>query len=99
MTELAGFLKQRDSVSWALLHGTGGKVMLRASHPETLAHQAWFFPQDYYRDAKVVEGQATVRVQDGMVIIAATNGRHLSVELVPSPDAGHSTTPAMEAHR
>jgi len=88
MTELASFLNQRESVRWTLLRTSAGasgnstgKVELRASDPKTLAHQTWIFPQQYYGDARVVEGQATVRVQDGMILIAAGDGRKLIVEL------------------
>lgn len=91
MTELAGFLNQRDTVRWSLLRSfsaiatspsatSGSKVTLQASQPKTLAHQTWVFSQDEYGDARVVEGQATVRVQDGMIFVVAGDSRQLSIE-------------------
>src|SRR5579863_1064623 len=99
MTELAAFLSQRESVRWTLLRNSAGKVVLRASHPKTLAHQTWVFPQESYREAHVVEGQGAVRVQDGMIFIAAADGRQLKVELTPQPDGGKPKTEAVEAKR
>ena len=81
MTELAEFLKQRDSVHWTLIRTSSDKVTLRASHPKTLDHQTWMFPQEYYSDARVEKGKATIRVNDGMVVIVAGDERQLSVEL------------------
>lgn len=98
MTELARFLNERDSVRWTLLHSPG-KVTLRASHPNTLAHETWAFPQEYYGDARVVEGKATVRVEDGMFLVTAGDGRRLGVEFTPRRDPGHSTAETTEAKR
>src|SRR5208282_2999473 len=56
MTELAGFLKHRESVHWTLLREVGDKVTLHASDPKTLVHQTWVFPQDHYDNARVLEG-------------------------------------------
>jgi peptidoglycan/xylan/chitin deacetylase (PgdA/CDA1 family) len=81
MTELAGFLSQRESVRWSLARGRGDSVTLQASHPETLAHQTWVFPQDFYPEAKVLVGRASIRKQDGMILIDVADGRQLTVEL------------------
>jgi len=99
MTELAGFLSQRESVRWTLLRNSAGKVVLRASHPQTLAHQTWVFPQESYREARVVEGQGAVRVQDGMIFVTAADGKQLKVEMTPQPDGGRPKTEAVEAKR
>jgi peptidoglycan/xylan/chitin deacetylase (PgdA/CDA1 family) len=98
MTELAGFLNEREAVQWTLLRNSADRVTLRASHPRTLAHQTWILPQEYYGDARVVKGKATVRVQDGMVLIAAGDGRDLSVELKRG-DPGPSRAATIEAKR
>jgi hypothetical protein len=98
MTELSQFLTQRESVRWTLLQTSSGKAVLRASHPKGLAHETWVFPQQYYRDAKVVDGRATVRVQDGMIFIAADEGRQLQVELSRNSIAPPKTV-AIEARR
>jgi|SRR5579863_1076983 len=99
MTELAGFLNQRNLVRWTLLHESAGKVMLRASHPKTLDHQTWTFPQEYYSGARVVEGKATVRVEDGMVIVDAGEGRQLTAELTLRRDPWRSRAEGLEAKR
>jgi hypothetical protein len=99
MTELAGFLNQRNLVRWTLLHESAGKVILRASHPKTLAHQTWTFPQEYYGDVRVVEGKATVRVEDGMVIVVAGEGRQLTAELTLRRDPWRSRAEGLEAKR
>jgi hypothetical protein len=99
MTELAGFLNQRELVRWILLHDSADKVTLRASHPTTLAHQTWTFPQEHYGDARVVEGKATVRVEDGMVIVEAGDCRQLSAELTLRRDPWRSRAEGLEARR
>jgi peptidoglycan/xylan/chitin deacetylase (PgdA/CDA1 family) len=98
MTELAGFLNQRNAVQWTLLSNADDRVTLRASHPKTLAHQSWIFPQEFYSDPRVVKGTATVRVQDGMILIDAGDDRELSVEL-SRHDQGHPKPEAVEAKR
>lgn len=99
MTELAGFLKHRESVHWTLLHDMAGKVTLHASDPKTLVHQTWVFPQDYYDNARVVEGHATVRMQDGMILVTAGDGRELSVELRVHHVPERSRAETVEAKR
>ncbi len=99
MTELAGFLNQRDRVRWSLLRSSTGKATMHASHPKTLAHQTWVFPQQDYGDARVVEGQAMVRVEDGMIFIAAGDTPQLTVELSPRRDPPASNTETAEAKR
>jgi hypothetical protein len=98
MTELAGFLNQREAVQWTLLRNSADRVTLRASHPKTLAHQSWIFPQEFYSDPRVVKGTATVRVQDGVILIDAGDSRELSVEL-SRRDLGHPKPEAFEAKR
>jgi hypothetical protein len=99
MAELAGFLNQRDLVRWTLIHDSTGTVTLRASHPTTLAHQTWAFPQEYYGDARVVQGKATIRVEDGMVIVAAGDGRQLTAEFTLRRDPWRSRAEGLEAKR
>lgn len=99
MTELAGFLNQRDSVHWSLLPTQAGKVILQASQPKTLAHQTWVFPQGDYADARIVEGQATVRIDDSMIFIAAGEGRQLKIELTQRHDPRRPAAETIEAKR
>jgi hypothetical protein len=99
MTELAGFLDKREAVQWTLLRNSANKVTLRASHPKSLAHQTWVFPQDYYGNAKVVEGGASVRVQDGMILLAAGDCRQLAVEFAARHNSEGSKANTVEAKR
>jgi peptidoglycan/xylan/chitin deacetylase (PgdA/CDA1 family) len=98
MTELATFLNQREAVQWTLRRTSSGQVTLQASHPKTLAHQTWIFPQESYSNARVVKGNATILIQDGLILITAVDGRELSVELV-ARDQTHSKPVAIEAKR
>jgi hypothetical protein len=97
MTELARFLNQRELVHWTSRGTSEGKVLLAASHPRTLADETWIFPERSYRDARVVEGKATVRMQDGMILIAAGDCPRISVELSPRDQTEHSHPEAIEA--
>jgi hypothetical protein len=97
MTELAAFLTQRDSVRWTVVHTQAGTVTLRASHPSSLAHQTWIFPQDGYHDARVVEGRATVRTQDNMIFVDAADERELTLEM--SVGSAHPKSQTIEAKR
>lgn len=100
MTDLAEFMTQRESVRWSLLRDSPDKVTLLASHPKTLAHQSWAFPADSYSEPHVVKGNATIQVQDGLIVIAATDGRELKVELKQRRDSGgHPTAEPVEAKR
>jgi len=80
-----------------LVRGRGDSVTLQASHPKTLAHQTWVFPQDCYREAKVLEGRASIREEDGMILIDVADGRQLTVEL--SRRSTPSKTQEIEANR
>lgn len=99
MTGLAEFLSQREEVHWTLGRSAAGKVILKASHPKTLAHQTWVFPREYYRDARVVEGKATVRDEDGMLYVACADGRKLTVELDADHGSGPPASSTIEAKR
>jgi peptidoglycan/xylan/chitin deacetylase (PgdA/CDA1 family) len=99
MTELARFLDQRESVEWTLLRNSGDKVTLRASHPKSLAHQSWAFPQAYYADARIVEGRGSVRVQDGLILLAAGDCQKLSVEFLSRRNPQGFKNETVEAKR
>ncbi len=100
MTDLAEFMTQRESVRWTLLHDAPETVTLLASHPKSLAHQSWAFPADSYSDPRILKGHATVQVQDGLILIADTEGRELKVEFKQRRDSGgHANTEPFEARR
>ena len=48
----------------------------------------------------MLKGHATVQVQDGLILIAATDGRELKVELKQRRDSGgHANSEPFEAKR
>jgi len=99
MTDLAHFLDQRNSVRWALLRAAGNKIVLRASGPGTLAQEAWEFPEEHYRNPRVIQGEANIRTQDGSIIVAAAGGRQLKVEFDQQGELKHPTGETTEAKR
>lgn len=97
MTDLAAFLNERDSVRWRVVQDRGRTLILHASHSHSLAHQTWIFSQDHYRDPRVIEGEANIRVQDSMIFIEATGGRDLAIQ-IDRTDA-HPNSQSIEAKR
>ena len=88
MTDLAEFLTNRESVHWNMQRNPAGHLILRADHPNSLAHDTWVFPQNSYRDLRVIEGHATVHSQDGMIFVEASGGRRLALELTANRAPG-----------
>jgi len=98
MTDLARFLNRREAVRWTLLRDGAENVRLRALHPDSLARQTWVFPGRYYADARVVQGEASVRAQDGMLFVTANDCKRLNVELTVRHGMRQPTT-EVEAKR
>jgi len=94
MTQVANFLNDRQEVSWSIQHRRGDSV-LSASHPRTLEHQAWMFPESKYAKPSVIKGSADIRDQDGYWIVAAKDCKHLNVSVTErqtsntNPQAGN----------
>ncbi|HWC15934.1 MAG TPA: hypothetical protein VG498_02940 [Terriglobales bacterium] len=78
MSQVANFLNARQETSWTL-EDQGTHSMLKASHPQTLQHQAWMLPDEQYDKPRVVEGSADIRDQDGYWIVAANHCKHLKL--------------------
>jgi hypothetical protein len=79
MTELADFLNWRKQVKWKM-SDNGGLITFEATHPQTLAHDAWRIPATKFAQPKIVEGSAkVVRDKDAWMIIAG-EGRDLRFE-------------------
>jgi len=98
MTDLATFLTQRESVQWSFTRTRPDQFLLHGSSAKTLAHETWIFPQSSYQAARVVDGHAEVRLQDGMMLITANGGKELNVEL--TKQASHRVPTAVsEAQR
>lgn len=80
MSQVARFLNARQEASWTLEdHGTHS--ILKASHPESLQHQAWMLPDRRYDRPRILEGSADIRDQDNYWIVAANNCKHLRLRL------------------
>jgi hypothetical protein len=100
MTDLARFLSERQRVRWSMERAPGGGVTLLASDAKSLAHKTWVFPAgSYSAKARVLEGHAAIAVEDGMILVRATEGRKLEVELDPSVASGGAPAHAMETKR
>ena len=70
MAELANFLNSRKQVDWKLSEQRG-RIVLAATHPQTLEHQTWFFPATRFRKPKITRGSATVKKEaDGWMVVA-----------------------------
>jgi len=70
MSELANFLNSRKQVDWKLSE-QHRRIRLAATHPQTLEHQAWFFPAARFRKPKIVHGSASVKKEaDGWMVVA-----------------------------
>ncbi len=95
MPDLAAFLNEREAVRWSVERPADGQVVLRASHPKSLDHQTWAFPATNYCNARVLDGQATVTIQDGMVFIAASDVRNLKVALSSHCDSAPTKVAAI----
>lgn len=98
MTDLARFLNRREKVRWTLLHEGAKTVSLRALDSDSLAHETWIFPSQYYSGARITRGDATVHSQDGMLFITANDCKGLNVELTVRHGVGQPIT-EVEAKR
>jgi len=80
MSQVANFLNARQQVTWSVKN-LGSNSVLVASHPHTLEHQAWMFPDKQYGEPRVLEGSADIRDQDGYWIVAAKDCKILNLSI------------------
>ena len=80
MSQIGDFLNSREEVNWEL-EDQNGHLFMKASHPKSLEHQAWMFPDDRYSEPRVTEGRADIHDQDGYWIVAAQNCKQLKLRL------------------
>jgi peptidoglycan/xylan/chitin deacetylase (PgdA/CDA1 family) len=99
MTDLAEFMTQREFIHWSLLRDSSDEVTLVASHPKTLAHQTWAFSVERYSRPRVIKGHASFQVQDGLILVTATDGRELEVQLQQKNDLRDTRSAPIEAKR
>jgi len=92
MSQIANFLNARQEVNWEI-ENENGQLLMKASHPTTLEHQAWMFPDDGYDQPRISEGTADVHDQDGYWIVAAKDCKHLKLR-VTERQAGNTNPQA-----
>jgi hypothetical protein len=80
MSQIANFLNSREEVDWEF-EDQDGHLLMKASHPKNLEHQAWMFPDDRYNEPRVTEGAADIHDQDGYWIVAAQNCKQLKLRV------------------
>jgi hypothetical protein len=79
MVQIANFLNSRKRVKWKLTQ-SNGEAVLKAVHPNSLAHFAWLFPAANYFRPRILSGSASVTQQpDGWLVIAG-EGKRLEIE-------------------
>ena len=94
MSHVANFLNERQEVTWSIQHRQRDSL-LSASHPRTLEHEAWMFPDSKYDKPRVLKGSADIHDQDGYWIVAASDCKNLNISLTErqisntNPQAGH----------
>lgn len=79
MTQLAKFLNSRKLVQWKASE-QGERVVVEATHPQTLAHQTWRLPLSRFSEPTVVRGAAEVRQDSDAWMVVAGNGKELQFE-------------------
>lgn len=79
MTDIASFLGEREKVTWKITQSPPDRVfsgiIVEASHPVSLAHQAWRLPADHYAQPTVLKGMADV-VRDGNTWLVSVRGEN-----------------------
>ena len=94
MSQVANFLNERQEVTW-LIQVQGANSVLSASHPRTLEHEAWIFPDSTYSQPQVIKGSADIHDQDGYWVVTARDCKNLNVSLTArqtsnmNPQAGN----------
>jgi hypothetical protein len=59
---------------------SGGQITFEATHPQTLAHDAWRIPATKFAQPKIVVGSAKVVLDKDAWMIIAGEGRDLRFE-------------------
>lgn len=77
MSGLAQFLTSRQQVRWQVTRSADGLDTIRATHPQSLAHQTWFLPSGAYERPRVLEGKATVEQDAQRWMVVAGDGTNL----------------------
>jgi len=79
MTDLARFLNSRKQVSWKTTD-EDGQIAIVATHPQSLAHAAWWIPASRFSEPTVVSGAAhVIRDGDAWMVIAG-EGKELKFQ-------------------
>jgi peptidoglycan/xylan/chitin deacetylase (PgdA/CDA1 family) len=79
MTSLAMFLNSRKQVRWKMLKH-GETVIIQATHPDNLEHQAWRLPARAFSEPAVVQGSAHVSRDNTAWLVVAGPGKELQFQ-------------------
>jgi len=79
MAELAKFLNIRKQVRWKVSDGDA-QVAIRATHSQSLNHQAWQLSTHRFSKPTIVRGSATVARDSDAWIVVAGDGKELEFE-------------------
>jgi hypothetical protein len=89
MSELAQFLTARQQVQWQVTRSAERNQIIRATHPYSLAHQAWFLPKSAYERPRVLEGHAAVQEEARRWMVVAGDGTSLVFSATPRASDPH----------
>ena len=81
MTDVANFLIEREKVTWKITRPSPDKIpseiIIKGSHPHSLARQSWRLAADHYTQPTVLKGMADI-VRDGNIwLVSARGEKHL----------------------
>lgn len=80
MSQLATFLNSRKHVQWAVTE-KGGTLLLKASSPENLSHDTWFFPKSDFEKPKVKSGSVQITSDNDHWLLDAGDCKEIVVEI------------------
>jgi hypothetical protein len=79
MSGLSAFLNARKQVQWETREA-GDVAKITASHPLTLAHQAWVLPKSAFERPTLSSGAAEVRDAGENWLVVGGDAQHLAFE-------------------
>jgi len=86
MSGLANFLNQRKKVSWSVVAGTPGTLLLKARSPQSLNRETWLFPRALFDQPKVRSGQVQVSSDNEHWLLDAGDCKEITVEITRKQD-------------
>ena len=77
MSDLANFNNSRLQVKWNVVDLGHGTMRIEATHPTSLALQAWVLPKSAYSRPSVMQGNASVKSSSQNWVVVANRGTQL----------------------